>query len=310
MSEIIFHHYDTSPYSEKIRAILGYKKLPWRSVQVPPIMPKPDQVALTGGYRRTPVLQLGRDVYCDTRLISRVLDRLQPQPPLVPPPLRASCLAFASLEPTLFFATVPRAFQPAGLKALIGQLGEGVMQKFSEDRRQLFNGGTAQRPNMAFSRLNFLQLFNAIDQQLAATPYLLGEAPTLADFICYHCAWFILGNAGVAGQFDAFRNLQAWAQRIKSLGHGQPTPMGAEEALRIARDSTGEQPFDGPLLESEELKPGQRVSVNATDYGCDAVVGTLAHLSVFEVALRRRDDRAGEVTVHFPREGFRVAAAE
>ncbi|MBV8062195.1 MAG: hypothetical protein JOY51_01295, partial [Nevskia sp.] len=47
---------------------------------------------------------------------------------------------------------------------------------------------------------------------------------------------------------------------------------------------------------------------NATDYGCDAIVGTLVHASAFEVVLKRTDPRAGEVTVHFPREGFRVSA--
>ena len=310
MSEIILHHYDLSPYSEKIRAILGYKKLPWRSVQTPSILPKGDLVALTGGYRRAPVLQLGRDIYCDTRLIVRLLDRLYPAPVLVPAQLRASCQAFASLEPTLFFATVPVVFQPAGLKALLEELGADTMQKFSEDRKLLFTGGTAQRPSAAFSRLNFLPLFNAIDQQLAASPYLLGEAPTLADFIGYHCAWFILRNPGVAASFDAFKNLLAWAERIKALGHGLPAPMTAAAALEAARGSTQEQAFDGPLLEPEGLKMGQRVSVSATDYGCDAVLGTLVHASVFEVALKRSDERAGELIVHFPREGFRVAAAE
>ena len=66
MSEIILHHYDLSPYAEKIRLALGLKALPWRSVQAPMVMPKPDLIELTGGYRRVPVLQLGADIYCDT----------------------------------------------------------------------------------------------------------------------------------------------------------------------------------------------------------------------------------------------------
>jgi hypothetical protein len=46
-----------SPFSEKVRLVLGYKQLAWKSVIVPAIMPKPDVVALTGGYRKTPFLQ-------------------------------------------------------------------------------------------------------------------------------------------------------------------------------------------------------------------------------------------------------------
>ena len=53
---IILHHYDISPYSEKVRLGLGLKGLAWASVEIPVIMPKPDLTALTGGYRKTPVL--------------------------------------------------------------------------------------------------------------------------------------------------------------------------------------------------------------------------------------------------------------
>src|SRR5439155_12450054 len=84
MSDIILHHYWESPYAEKIRLILGFKRLAWRSVIIPMIMPKPDLTALTGGYRKTPVLQLGAEIYCDTDLITRTIERLQPEPTLFP----------------------------------------------------------------------------------------------------------------------------------------------------------------------------------------------------------------------------------
>jgi len=73
MNPLILHHYPVSPFAEKVRALLGFKKLAWQSVLIPMMMPKPDVVALTGGYRRTPILQIGADVYCDTALIARVL---------------------------------------------------------------------------------------------------------------------------------------------------------------------------------------------------------------------------------------------
>ena len=84
MSDHILHHYDGSPFSEKVRLMLGFKRLPWTSVEVPRIMPKPDVVALTGGYRKTPFLQIGNEVYCDSALICDVLEHLQPTPPLYP----------------------------------------------------------------------------------------------------------------------------------------------------------------------------------------------------------------------------------
>jgi len=60
MSDLILHHYPTSPFAEKIRMVLGYKQLSWQSVIIPMMMPKPDVVSLTGGYRRTPFCKLGQ----------------------------------------------------------------------------------------------------------------------------------------------------------------------------------------------------------------------------------------------------------
>jgi glutathione S-transferase len=80
MTDIILHHYETSPYSEKVRLGLGLKGLAWASVEIPVIMPKPDLTALTGGYRKTPVLQIGADIYCDSQLIMRETRAPPPQP--------------------------------------------------------------------------------------------------------------------------------------------------------------------------------------------------------------------------------------
>ena len=80
MSDIILHHYGLSPYAEKVRIGLGLKQAAWKSVEIPNVMPKPDLMPLTGGYRRTPVMQVGADIYCDTQLIMLELDRRLPSP--------------------------------------------------------------------------------------------------------------------------------------------------------------------------------------------------------------------------------------
>ncbi|HEY2190195.1 MAG TPA: glutathione S-transferase N-terminal domain-containing protein, partial [Caldimonas sp.] len=108
MDELILHHYPTSPFSEKVRLVLGMKGLRWRSVHVPVIMPKRDVVALTGGYRRTPFLQIGADVYCDSFLMCRVIDRMAPEPPLYPSAIAGLAEIVAQwADTTLFWAAVP-----------------------------------------------------------------------------------------------------------------------------------------------------------------------------------------------------------
>lgn len=97
--ELILHHYDFSNYSEKVRLVLGLKGLSWLSVEIPAYAPKPDYAPLTAGYRRTPALQIGADVYCDTHLIVEVLETLAPVPTIYPgeaPAARAAILALVA----------------------------------------------------------------------------------------------------------------------------------------------------------------------------------------------------------------------
>lgn len=309
MSPLILHHYPMSPYSEKVRAILGYKGLSWQSVEIPLIAPKPDLVPLSGGYRRTPVLQAGRDVILDTTLMVRLLERLFPTPALLPESQRMTCQAYAAAEPGLFFAAVATVFQPEGLKAMIARLGPDRMQAFSKDRAELFSGGSARRPSPELYKTAFLPAANAMNAQLAGRSFLLGETPTLADFICWHPVWFVRDNPGVAPLLEPLRNLMAWEQRIRAFGHGYPTVVDAEAALETSRAATGWLDFDGPLQEPNGLKVGDRVVLRATDYGCDPVEGVLLHASAYEIVLARHDARAGEVRVHAPRTGYALAAA-
>ena len=309
MSSLILHHYPTSPYSEKLRNVLGFKNLAWASVTTPFILPKPDLMPLTGGYRKAPVMQVGRDVICDSALMLRVIERLHPTPALIPAGLEASCAAFAALEQTLFFGAVATVFRPEGAQAFMQRMGGELMQKFAADRAALFTGGQARRPGPDASHTQYLPAIAALDAQLASQPWLLGAAPTQADFVCYHPVWFVLGNPGVAPLLQGFPNLLAWAARVKALGHGQPTELAAEAALEVARSSRDWLELDGAFIEPVGIKLGDAVTVQATDYGCDPVAGSLVHASAQELVLARSDVRAGEVRVHFPRMAFAVAKA-
>src|SRR5882724_5757891 len=169
MSELILHHYPTSPFSEKIRAIFGYKQMAWKSVFIPTVMPKPDLLALTGGYRKTPVLQIGADIYCDTKLIVQVLDSLKPDPPLIPDGQGFSCAAYEQwAEEVLFFLTVPIVMQPAGMGHFFAKLPPAAVDYFRKDRQSLFASGNGRRPITAATRSLLPALMHKLDRQLAA----------------------------------------------------------------------------------------------------------------------------------------------
>ena len=307
---VILHHYELSPFSEKVRKVLGYKKLVWRSVQVPPVMPKPDLMPLTGGYRKAPVLQVGRDIYCDTKLICRVIDRLQPAPPLIPAGQEAHTLITERwVDQTLFFGAVALFFQPAGLQAFGAKLPAGMVDTFLKDRAAMFaQGGTLPAPNLEVARGELPGILGSLEAQLSARPFLAGEAPTQIDFAVYCPIWFVLCNKGIAPELDAYPKLKAWADRVCAIGEGQRTEIEGAEAVEICRGSTALQaPLAGAALALPQVQLGDAVRIGASDYAPDQVHGELVIANAFEIAVRREDPRAGSVVVHFPPEGFSVA---
>ncbi len=299
MAELILHHYDTSPFSEKVRLLFGLKGLAWRSVIQPTIMPKPDLTPLTGGYRRIPVLQAGADVYCDTQVIlAEVADRAGGAP------LEGAGWAVNIWADRLFFgATVPIIF---------GEIE--VPKAFIEDREKL-SGRPFDAAAMKAAGLPMKGQWRAqaawLEQALASSDYLAGAAPGLSDIAAYMNLWF-LGGAVPKIMDELLQGLprvRAWQGRVRAIGHGTRTEMTPAEALAIAKASepapyAAHDPAD-PL----GLAPGAGVSAMADDYGRDPISGTLVAANPGRVVIARDDPTLGRIHVHLPRMGYVVAPA-
>jgi glutathione S-transferase len=302
MTEIILHHYDRSPFSEKVRLVFGLKSMGWQSVVIPAWMPKPDLMPLTGGYRKTPVMQIGADIYCDTRLILREIDRRFPKPPLYGAGGGEIIAAWA--DSALFMNAVGIAF---------GSLADSFPKELKEDREK-FTGGRfsadrfkAQQPTL---RAQFRAHLRWLAEALAdGRSYLLGQSPSLADFAVYHPLWFVLKNVPSPDLLADYSAVEAWRERMAKLGHGVPTPLDAKDALAIAKAAS---PISVPVKTYDDpsgCRVGERVTVAANDYGRDAVAGELLAIDDVEVVIRHHDPLAGDLNIHFPRAGFDVAAA-
>jgi len=306
MPELIFHHYPNSPFSEKIRLIFGFKKLAWKSVMIPSIMPKPELTALTGGYRRTPVLQIGADIYCDTALIADVLESLAPAPTLYPQAAAGLARTLAQwADATLFWTVVAYVFQPAGIADVLGPLPPEQMKAFAADRAAM--RGNAPRMAVAEAAGALAEYLRRLENMLAdEQSCLLGSQPCIADFSVYHCLWFLQLAPALAGMLDATPKLRAWIARMAAIGHHQSEKLSAAQALETARNSTPGTSAPQPFVDTHGVAPGQRVTVTPTDYALDPVEGELLVCSHNEFAIRRTDPLAGTVLVHFPRIGFQL----
>lgn len=310
MHELILHHYPTSLFAEKARLMLGFKQLSWRSVMISPVMPKPDLTALTGGYRKTPVLQVGADVYCDTALIARRLEAEKSTPALFPEGQEFNVASFALwVDSVVFQHAVALVFQPESVALRFAKLPPEAIKAFIADRSGLFSGGSASRLPLEQARHNWPAIMARAEQQLARSEgdFLFGE-PSIADFSLAHCLWFLKGTPVTAPLVDEYPEVAAWLGRVLGFGHGAPSELSSGDALEIARNATPAALPSEDFVDPNGFAPGQKVLVAATDYGVDPVEGELLFAGREEIILRREDERAGVVHVHVPRLGFRIEA--
>ena len=302
MSDIILHHYDLSPFSEKIRLALGYKGLDWKSVVVEAVPPRPALDTLTGGYRRVPVLQGGADIYCGTEVIFRALERLKAEPSLYP--------TGEGIAKALSLGWDRATWKPA-IGVLVDHIGEHLPEEFLKDRKEHYLGYDISKEAMAPMLPAYVQELTAQIDWLASMlrqngEYLTGSALSAADLTCYHSIWLLRANCGdeaIDKQLHIAPEVTAWMDRIAAIGHGSKTEMTPEQALAVAKAAT---PADAGLGDNDPsgIAVGTTVSVTPNDNARVPVTGKLVGADAQEVVLAIDSRHAGEVNVHFPRAGF------
>jgi len=301
----ILHHYDFSNFSEKVRLILGFKRVTWDSVEIPAYLPKPDYVPLTGGYRRTPSLQIGADVYCDTRLIADVIESAVPEPGLFPGGARTRVLAHAIADWAESRLLWPAALYITGINAA------RYPAEFHSDRAVLHGKPLPDVEKVKASAVKYLaQLrseLGAIEDLFApGQPYVLGDAPGLADIALYHVPWFLDTIEPEHHLLDAMPRTRAWMSRIAAIGHGVPQPLTAAEAIARANETApkvSKAPWDP---NPEGIATGEPVSVSPLDENSPAH-GTLVGADDRTICISVRNERVDPVHVHFPRSGYKLS---
>lgn len=301
----ILHHYYDSNYAEKARLMLGLKGLRWRSVTIPDIMPKPDLVPLTGGYSKTPVLQIGSEVYCDTRRIADELESRFPLPSLFP-------YGRGITDVLQYWADYD--FTLSGGRYTIGQAWEKWRPEFHADRAAMW-GVPVDLDRMRRSAVRYRQQLVAqidwLTQMLSdGRRFLQGPEPGAADIAAYHILWFLhFGGENCVDVLADVAGVTAWMERVRQIGHGERIEMSATEALDIAAST---EPITKPRIEPgnpEGFSLGEQVQIRPHLAGRSPTVGALHVLTRQHVAIRHRNDRVGEMVVHFPRIGYVVSRA-
>ena len=314
MADLILHHYPTSPFSEKIRLILGYKQLAWKSVIIPAIMPKPDVLALTGGYRKTPFLQVGADIYCDSALIADVLEHLQPAPSIYPEPGKGLARTIAQwADSTLFWAAMAHNLGPRGAAHMFAGAPPEAAKAFGDDRKAMSFNMTRLKP--ADAAAAYKSYLRRLSDMLDDQPFLLGQVPCIADFAAYHPLWFTrVRTPVVADILDHTPAVIDWMERMAAIGQGPMDKFDAARAIAAAADTEPMPVGHGLLTDStfqdeHGIPLGSRVVITAESFGPEPTEGELIAATRTHYTLARTDERAGKLHVHFPRIGYALKAA-
>jgi glutathione S-transferase len=298
MPDLILHHYPASPLSEKIRVILGLKKLSWCSVEIPNLPPKPDVMPLTGGYRRTPIMQIGADVFCDSQ---RILSELE-------------CRKPSKANNTGLVQIINRwcddLFHPV-VKVAITASSNELPNEFLEDRRKLFLNDYSDIES-AKARIPYYteqvraQLAQAEISLKEQNGFLISSSASIADASLFALTWFIRRRWKNGAKFlEGFPNICRWEESIKSIGHGTPTDMASEKALDIAKETetTFKAQIDADDIHS--LSTGDRVSITPkANTGEKGVRGNVHIAEKNRISVLHKNDRVGTICIHFPKIGY------
>ena len=307
VSEIILHHYPQSPMAEKARLALGFKRLNWRSVEVPRLPPKPDLMPLTGGYRRVPVMQVGADIYCDTQCITRELERRHHVPSFFPGQSHGVASALSRWSDSSLFEQAVHIVIGSGLETMPADWirdRTGLMFGPEMDPKDL----QADIPHIAAQMRAQLGWINGCLEDQA---FILGEKPSLPDLALYPLIWALRARWTQGPEmFSRLEALEAWETRVAAIGHGRAQNMVATEALEVARKSEITTPEQDDPYDTQGIIPGMEVAVRPMGSGKEpGVTGIVRCVGADDIAVLHEGEQVGTICIHFPRAGYRVSPA-
>ena len=304
MQDLILYHYAMSPFSEKVRVMLGYAGLSWQSVIVKEMPPRPALSILAGGYRKVPVAQNGADIFCDSRAIADEIVRLSGKAELSLAGQPQAVIEFVrTTDLEVFLACVIAASDGRMLKKLVRETSLFHAFRFLKDRISMGRKSRVKALRGPQAKEKVISHISSMESMLSED-FLFGSTPCIADFSAYHGLWFVSELAGKPWLRD-FPKVKAWMARMTAFGHGEFREITADQALDIARDAlprTIEAAGDDPLA-------GKHVEISPDDYGREPVTGKLVYADDQTLVLGRSHKRVGQVHVHFPRQGFAVKPA-
>ncbi|PWR23299.1 glutathione S-transferase family protein [Zavarzinia compransoris] len=304
--EFILHHYALSPFSQKVRSMLGHAGLPWRSAVTREFPPRPVLAQLAGGYRKVPVAQVGADIFCDSKIIAEEIAARSGQPALS---LEAGGAAVQDYVRTvdleIFLCCIMQARPLALLRN--GRSGMSPLDglRLIVDRIQIGRKSAVDRRRLKAPRQRVLDHLADAERRLQAHDFLFGPAPGHADFSAYHALWFMADRGG-SPLVRPYPAVSGWMARMRAFGDGNRQEIDPKETLAVA---SAAEPRPVPAEAAADPLVGTPVAVAPADYAQEPTRGTLAGVTPWRWIVAREVKGLGTLHVHFPRQGYEITGA-
>jgi glutathione S-transferase len=284
-------------------------------------MPRPDLSSLSIGYRKIPIIALGKDIYCDSRLIISKLETLYPHSCLTP-----STPAEQGLRALFENWTVDGGIFTNTVKLMPYWLDNGLLQNkaFLDDRQVLMGGRRMTAESMQAGRPEGLQHLGQAFEMLETTfladgrEWILGtKGPSTADIDAVWPFEWLVVDKGMKGslpeaQFGEkmYPRVHAWVRRFMAevdkgkKAASKPTALDSETlANRVSSTSLA---YDEVAFDENDvlgLEKGEEVEVYPSDYGqMGKSTGVIIGLTTNEVVIRNQKG----LHLHFPRWNFSI----
>ena len=299
---LILHQYDISPFSQKAQKMMGLKGLSWQSVEMPMIAPKPDVEALTGGYRGTPVLQIGRDVFIDNWMIARALDEFDANGPAVN--------VQGGLREAALYAWAERLFTPL-LHAALAVYQSKWDADFLADRKRVFpdvNFDTLEAGD-SDRRSQVRAYLGTVEAQLSMGQGFLGGAQADGwDIHVWGMVWMIYSALPTLMPIvETFPRLTDWYERMSALGTGDRADAEIDIAWQALKEGPAKPLPDTPDHESLAQWVGHAVDISVGSADRGSASGRLLAVDHEQVVLGVEPISGEAAQVWFPRFGYHVS---
>lgn len=286
--------------------MLGYCDAQWVSVISPAMPPRPVVDPIVGGYRRIPVMQIGADMFCDTKLISAELAIRFSKPELNPfASSDTDIIDYSHYVDTQIFMAGVQSSKPLAMLATVFRLFSPFdALKFIKDRASIQKNSSLTPLGLRRANSMLEQHYDQMEKTLESNDYLFGNAkPTVADFSAYHNLWFKHLTQNTSS-LESKPSINAWFAQLKAIGHGTKIEGSKSTAFDSAREQQARE-ISSACLNDENI--GKKATIKPSDYAKDAVSGTLVGADDYRWIIERETQEFGRINVHFPKQGFETS---